>query len=127
MTSYASQDNRASLDQGGSVSGSSTVSGTAATNANIFFGLFKFVKATNGLITFDSFVFAGASHLDNANVAESWLGDDQVSPMNVGGNGPVTRNEVLFVGEQFRIESSSRNGCLTGDVQQLRGSARFLG
>ena len=65
--------------------------------------------------------------MDNANVAESWLGDDQVSPMNVGGNGPVTRNEVLSVGEKSRIESSSRIGCLTGDVQQLRGSARFLG
>ena len=37
---------------------------------------------------------AGATHMDKDNVAENWLGDDQVSPMNVGGNGPVTRNEA---------------------------------
>jgi hypothetical protein len=37
----------------------------------------------------------GATHVDKTNVAENWLSDDQVSPMNIGGNGPVTRNEVL--------------------------------
>ena len=38
--------------------------------------------------------FEGATHIDKTNVAEKWLQDNQVSPMNVGGNGPVTRNEV---------------------------------
>jgi hypothetical protein len=36
----------------------------------------------------------GAAHVNKDNVAEKWLADDQVSAMNVGGNGPVTRNEV---------------------------------
>jgi hypothetical protein len=36
----------------------------------------------------------GALHIDNTRVAEDWLDDDQVSALNTGGNGPVTRNEV---------------------------------
>ena len=63
------------LEQGGSVSITSTVSGTSAGNADIYFG---------------------AAHLDNTNVAESWLSDDQVSDMSVGGNGPVDRNEGMY-------------------------------
>ena len=65
-----------SLEQGGSMDVTSTVSGTAATSyADIYFG---------------------AAHIDNTNVAESWLSDDQVSAMNVGGNGPVDRNEGMY-------------------------------
>ena len=39
---------------------------------------------------------AGALHIDNTRVAEDWLDDDQVSAMNTGGNGPVTRNEGMY-------------------------------
>ena len=42
------------------------------------------------------FGISGALHINNENVAEDWLDDDQVSAFNVGGNGPVTRNEVRF-------------------------------
>jgi hypothetical protein len=64
-----------SLDQGGAITGDSVTGGTAATNANIYFG---------------------ALHIDNTNVKEDWLDDDQVSAMNTGGNGPVTRNEGMY-------------------------------
>jgi hypothetical protein len=40
---------------------------------------------------------AGASHVDKENVGEEWLGDDQVSDMSVGRNGPVDRNEVKML------------------------------
>jgi hypothetical protein len=61
---------------GGSVTGGhSFPGGTTVTNANIYFG---------------------ALHINNANVAETWLDDDQVSDMNTGGNGPVTRNEGMY-------------------------------
>ena len=64
-----------SLDQGGSVTGDSWVGGTHATDANIYFG---------------------ALHINNENVAEDWLDDDQASAFNVGGNGPVDRNEGAY-------------------------------
>ena len=64
-----------SLDQGGSVTAASWVGGTGAGEANIYFG---------------------ALHIDSTNVAEDWLSDDQVSAMNVGGNGPVLRNEGMY-------------------------------
>ncbi len=46
----------------------------------------------------NSVLNTGGAHIDKDNVAENWLGDDQVSAMNVGGNGPVTRNEVYLFG-----------------------------
>ena len=64
-----------SLDQGGSVTGASWVGGTHATDANIYFG---------------------ALHIDSSNAAEDWMSDDQASAFNVGGNGPVTRNEGMY-------------------------------
>ena len=64
-----------SLDQGGSVTAASWVGGTDAGEANIYFG---------------------ALHIDSTYVAEDWLSDDQVSAMNVGGNGPVLRNEGMY-------------------------------
>ena len=39
---------------------------------------------------------SGALHINNDNVAEDWLDDDQVSAMNTGVNGPVTRNEGMY-------------------------------
>jgi len=66
---------KTALKQGGSVSTKSTTAGTTNGEADIYFG---------------------AEHLDNSNVAEKWLQDDQVSAMNVGGNGPVTRNEGMY-------------------------------
>ncbi len=35
--------------------------------------------------------------MDKENVGEEWLGDDQVSDMSVGRNGPVDRNEVKML------------------------------
>jgi hypothetical protein len=59
----------------GSVTTVSTVAGTTAGEADIYFG---------------------AAHMNVDNVAENWLGDDQVSDMSVGINGPVTRNEGMY-------------------------------
>ena len=64
-----------SLEQGGSVSTVSTVSGTTAGEADIYFG---------------------AAHMNVDNVSEDWLDDDQVSDMAAGVNGPVTRNEGMY-------------------------------
>ena len=44
------------------------------------------------------FRIAGIAHITGENVAESWLSDDQASPFNVGGTGPVLRNEVFQFG-----------------------------
>jgi hypothetical protein len=41
-------------------------------------------------------VSSGALHIENDRAAEDWLDDDQVSAMNTGGNGPVTRNEGMY-------------------------------
>ena len=41
-------------------------------------------------------MWTGALHINKDNVAEDWLDDDQVSAMNTGGNGPVTRNEGMY-------------------------------
>jgi hypothetical protein len=59
----------------GSVSTVSTVYGTTAGEADIYFG---------------------AAHLNADNVAENWISDDQVSNMAAGVNGPVTRNEGMY-------------------------------
>ena len=48
------------------------------------------------MLRIQMFGISGALHINNENVAEDWLDDDQVSAFNVGGNGPVTRNEVRF-------------------------------
>ena len=64
-----------SLEQGGSVTTVSTVAGTTAGEADIYFG---------------------AAHMNVDNVAEDWLDDDQVSDMSAGVNGPVTRNEGMY-------------------------------
>ena len=53
------------------------------------------------------FGISGALHINNSNAAEDWLDDDQVSALNTGGNGPVTRNEVRF--HSFYLLNYSEN------------------
>ena len=65
-----------SLEQGGSVTATSWVGGTNAGEANIYFG---------------------AAHITADNVHKSWLSDDQASDFNAGVNGPIDRNEVMFL------------------------------
>jgi hypothetical protein len=85
-------------EQGASVSTVSKVDGTGPGEADIFFGMLKAAQFNVQLTLLSlllSYVWCeGASHVDKTNVAEDWLSDDQVSPMNLGGNGPNTRNEV---------------------------------
>ena len=89
-----------SLDQGGSVTGASWVGGTNATDANIYFGKHetKVPNIFNCCNTTSNRFGSGALHIDSSNAAEDWLDDDQVSAMNTGGNGPVTRNEGMYNG-----------------------------
>jgi hypothetical protein len=54
---------------------------------------FSFSEVTEGKLTK---LASGALHINNENVEEDWLDDDQVSAMNTGVNGPVTRNEGMY-------------------------------